>query len=196
MSVFIVFSPIPGFAVEATGSVRDCCRWRSMRRCGPSRSASVREELMDSCTNSSSSFFFGGGGGGGGATGVVVCRLFLLRFVFLLVPLRFVFLEVHSLRFVFLLNSLRFVFLLVPLRFVFLEVHSFEFVFLLVPLSFEFCLSLFDSFEVCILLVSVGSFDVCVSVHSFAICVCVYSFEVCILLVSVSFQSLPVTIFG
>ena len=72
--------------------------------------------------------------------------------------------------------------------------------FLLVPLSFEFCLSLFDSFEVCILLVSVGSFDVCVSVcsfevcvsvHSFEVCVSVYSFEACILLVSVSFQSLP-----
>ena len=63
--------------------------------------------------------------------------------------------------------------------------------FLLVPLSFEFCLSLFDSFEVCILLVSVGSFEVCVSVHSFEVCVSVYSFEACILLVSVSFQSLP-----
>ena len=91
MSVFIVFSPIPGFAVEATGSVRDCCRWRSMRRCGPSRSVNVREELMDICTN----FWVGGGG----ARGLVVCRLFLLfllRFVFLLVPFRFVFLEVHS----------------------------------------------------------------------------------------------------
>lgn len=63
--------------------------------------------------------------------------------------------------------------------------------FLLVPLSFEFCLSLFDSFGVCILLVSVGSFGVCVSVCSFEVCVSVHSFEVCILLVSVSFQSLP-----
>ena len=45
-----------------------------MRRCGPSRSVNVREELMDICTN----FWVGGGG----ARGVV--------------PSRFVFLEVHS----------------------------------------------------------------------------------------------------